>query len=601
MEVNSLDILKQQFGYDSFRTGQAEIIDHVISGGDALVLMPTGAGKSLCFQIPAILREGTGIIISPLISLMRDQVQGLRENGIKAEYLNSSLSQQEDYNVREKIKAGEIDLLYVSPERLLTEEFQEFIKQIKIALFAIDEAHCVSQWGHDFRKEYRGLSILHENFPNVPRIALTATADEPTRREIIENLKLQQAKHFTGGFDRPNIEYHVSLKQNANSQLLNFIKSRQSGESGIIYCLSRKKTEQIAAFLKEKGFQAYPYHAGMDAAMRERNQDIFIKEEGIIIVGTIAFGMGIDKPNVRYVCHLDLPKSLEAYYQETGRAGRDGLPSTAWMIYGMGDLITMKQMIQSSESPEDRKKIEHRKLNSLLGFCETAECRRKVLLSYFGDNPPQTCNACDTCLIPVESWDGTKEAQMALSTVFRTGQRFGAAYLSDILLGADNPRIVNFRHDKLSVFGIGKSKNRIEWLSIFRQLIALGYLSSDLEGHGSLILTPPSREVLNGKQKVRFRTDVTLKMQGRKTKPARASTEPQTPANQALFEILRGKRLEIAKREKLPPYVIFHDKTLHEMARFRPVTNEELLRIQGIGESKLKKYGDEFLEVMRNH
>ena len=599
---DALNILQKFYGYDSFRDRQAEIINHVIAGGDALVLMPTGAGKSLCFQIPAIVREGVGIVISPLIALMRDQVEGLKSAGIKAEFLNSSLSLEDDQKVRQMLRDGSLDILYVSPERLLTDEFQAFLKRIKIALFAIDEAHCVSQWGHDFRKEYGELNFLHELFPDVPRIALTATADDPTRKEIVNKLALEDAKQFISGFDRPNIQYHVALKQNANSQLLNFLKSRPASESGIVYCLSRKKTEQVASFLKGKGFDAYAYHAGMTPEDRSRNQDYFIKEEGVIMVATIAFGMGIDKPNVRFVCHIDIPKSLEAYYQETGRAGRDGLPSVAWMIYGMGDVITVKQMIKKSEAGEDRKILEQRKLNSLLGFCETAECRRSVLLRYFGESPPQKCNSCDTCISPVESWDGTEAAQMALSSVFRTGQRFGAAYLVDVLTGAENERIRNFAHDKLSVFGIGKSRNSAQWFSIFRQLIAAGYVESDVEGFGSLVLTPESKEVLQGKRKISFRHDpapLNIKRSKSKTSPAEMADED--PAAESLFKALRQKRLEIAKRENLPPYVIFHDKTLQEMARLKPKNAEQFLQIQGVGESKLKKYGEEFMEITSHH
>ncbi len=594
----NLDLLKKYYGYDSFRDKQADIINHIINGGDALVLMPTGAGKSICYQIPAIVRKGTGIVISPLIALMRDQVEGLKTAGIRAEFLNSSLSREDDYRIRQEIKNSEIDILYVSPERLLSEEFKDFIQQIDISLFAIDEAHCVSQWGHDFRKEYGELNFLHDLFPDVPRIAVTATADDPTRKDIIQNLALQNAKLFISGFDRPNIEYHVNLKQNANLQILSFLKSRPETESGIIYCLSRKKTEQIAALLKDNGYNAYAYHAGMDPVLRSKHQDIFIKEEGVIIAATIAFGMGIDKPNVRFVCHVDLPKSLESYYQETGRAGRDGLPSVAWMIYGMGDVILVKQMIQRSDAPEDIKFLEQRRLNSLLGFCETTECRRAVLLRYFGENPPQKCGACDTCLSPVDSWDGTEAAQMALSAVFRTGQRFGAAYLVDVLTSATNERIVNFGHDKLSVYGIGKSKNSAQWFSIYRQLISAGFLESNLDGYGSLILTPLSKEVLKGKRQVKFRTDPPSVSKKSQKKNITKELMDKDPENEGLFQTLRQKRLEIAKRENLPPYVIFHDKTLIEMARTKPQNESQFLQLQGVGESKLKKYGNEFMQII---
>jgi len=593
--------LKTHFGYDAFRGHQEEIIEHTVNGGDALVLMPTGAGKSLCFQIPSMIRDGIGIVISPLIALMRDQVESLRQSGVKADFLNSSLSGPESYQVRKRAERGEIDLLYISPERLVLDEFQEFLQTLPIALFAIDEAHCVSQWGHDFRKEYLALSVLHERYPNVPRIALTATADEATRSEIIQNLDLHSAKIFISGFDRPNIQYAVGLKHNSNTQLLAFLKSRGQDDSGIIYCMSRKKTEQIASLLTEKGFKAYPYHAGMEPADRERNQDIFINEEGIIMVATVAFGMGIDKSNVRFVCHLDLPKSLESYYQETGRAGRDGLPAIAWMIYGLGDLVMLRQMIQSSESNEDRKRLEIQKLNALLGFCETIECRRKVLLNYFGDEHPEKCGNCDTCITPVTSWDGTREAQMALSTVYRTEQRFGAGYLIDVLRGVTNERIPRFGHDKLKVFGLGNAKTQAEWYSIFRQLIAAGYLTASSDGFGSLELSPASKEILNGRKQIFFRFDPTPLKDKVSKKKVVTTTLSQNPKAQDLFQALRKKRVEIAHRQKVPPYVIFHDKTLLEMATNAPKTDREFLQINGVGESKLARYGKDFLAIIREH
>ncbi len=586
------EILKSAFGYESFRGNQEEIINHLIEGKDALVLMPTGGGKSICFQIPAILRQGVGIVISPLIALMQDQVQSLKQLGIRAEFLNSSLNAKQSYEVKDALRNQELDLIYVAPERLLLDSFLELISEIPISLFAIDEAHCVSQWGHDFRKEYLKLSILHKRFPNIPRIALTATADLPTQNEIRKQLNLNQAKQFLSSFDRPNINYQVVLKNSPKKQLLDFIKTEHHQDSGIVYCLSRKKVEQTASWLCDNGYNALPYHAGLSSKVREKNQRKFINEENIIIVATIAFGMGIDKPDVRFVAHLDLPKSIESYYQETGRAGRDGLPSSAFMAYGFGDIATLRSMIDSNTSNPNRKRIEHQKLTTLLGFAESTTCRRKILLNYFGEETIDNCNNCDTCINPVETWDGTIAAQQALSTVYRTGQRFGASYLSDVLIGADNDRIKQFRHDSISTFGIGKEIDKKQWTSVFRQLIAAQFLDVDIEGFGSLKLNEKSKEILIEKKEISFRKDKRKKSKATRTKKKYFDYDKDT------FEKLREKRMQIAKAQNVPPYIIFHDKTLQEMAEIKPQNIEEFSKITGVGQSKLKKYGKVFLETL---
>ncbi|MEO5338293.1 MAG: DNA helicase RecQ, partial [Magnetospirillum sp. WYHS-4] len=505
MTSSALRILRDVFGFPSFRGEQAAVIDHVAAGGDALVLMPTGGGKSLCYQVPALLRDGVAVVVSPLIALMRDQVEALRQLGVRAAALNSSLAYGESQAVERAMRAGGMDLVYVAPERLLSEPFLDLLDGCRIALFAIDEAHCVSQWGHDFRPEYRRLTVLHRRFPEVPRIALTATADGPTRREILEHLELEDGRAFVAGFDRPNIRYRIAAKTDARHQFLAFLKAEHAGEAGIVYCLSRAKVEEVAAWLRSQGLAALPYHAGLDKRERDAHQDRFLKEDGIVMVATVAFGMGIDKPDVRFVAHLDLPKSLEAYYQETGRAGRDGLPADAWMAYGIGDVVKLRQMIDGSEAPEERKRVERRKLDALLGFCETVRCRRQVLLEYFGEQRAEPCGNCDTCLEPVESFDGTEAARMALSAVYRTGQVFGAAHVIDVLLGGDTERIRKFGHDRLSTYGIGKAFKREEWRSIFRQLTALGLLEVDVDGHGGLRLGADTRPVLRGEQTVYFR------------------------------------------------------------------------------------------------
>ena len=591
-------ILRTVFGYSAFRGDQAAIVAHVADGGDALVLMPTGGGKSLCYQIPALLRRGVGIVVSPLIALMQDQVEALRQLGVKAEFLNSSLDGQAAARIERQLRAGELDLLYVAPERLMTPRFQQLLERAELALFAIDEAHCVSQWGHDFRPEYVALSVLHERFPEVPRIALTATADAATRREIVERLNLSGARQFVSSFDRPNIRYRVALKANARRQLLDFLEAEHRGNAGIVYCLSRKKVEATAEWLKEQGWNALPYHAGLDARTRQENQNRFLREEGVIMVATVAFGMGIDKPNVRFVAHLDLPKSMEGYYQETGRAGRDGLPADAWMAYGLGDVVTLRQMVDGSEADERHKRLERQKLDALLGFCETVSCRRQVLLNYFGEEHAGGCGNCDNCLEPAQTWDGTVAAQMALSCVYRTGQRFGVGHLIDVLLGKATPQTGRFGHDRLSTFGIGKDRTAAQWSSVFRQLVAAGKLAVDLEGYGGLRLTDEARPLLQGRESIAFRQDPEARRKSRKQPQAGRSKAFESPENEALWQALREKRLELAREQGVPPYVIFHDSTLAQMAALRPETLDRMGEISGIGSRKLERYGAAFLEVL---
>ena len=595
-------ILREVFGYSEFRGPQDHIIRHVIHGGDALVLMPTGGGKSLCYQIPAMVREGVGVVVSPLISLMKDQVDALNQLGVRAAYLNSTLSREVARSVEQAMVDGSLDLLYVAPERLLTSRFLNLLARIKPALFAIDEAHCVSQWGHDFRPHYLGLSVLHERFPKVPRIALTATADEPTRADIIERLRLEEAQQFISGFDRPNICYHVVLKSRPREQLLSFLGHEHRGHAGIVYCLSRRKVEETAKWLQGQGWEALPYHAGLSAEDRRLHQDKFILEEGIVIVATVAFGMGIDKPNVRFVAHLDLPRSLESYYQETGRAGRDGLPADAWLAYGMGDVVTVRRMIDQSEADETHKRIERRRLDAMLGFCETAHCRRQVLLRHFGETHTSSCGNCDTCLTPVATWDGTVAAQKALSCVFRTQQRFGVSHLIDVLHGKSTDKVKEWNHHLVSTFGIGTELDTTEWRSVFRQLVASGLISIDHDRHGALCLTEESLCVLRGDHPVEFRRDprpARGRQESKKRLP-RDCEERFGPRERRLWENLRIKRLELARSQGVPPYVIFHDATLQEMALVKPSNLDELSEINGVGARKLARYGEAFLEAIRS-
>ena len=593
MKHTPLSILKTVFGYDSFRGQQQAAIEQVLSGGDALVLMPTGGGKSLCYQIPALLRQGVGVVISPLIALMQDQVSALLQLGVKAAFINSSLTPDEIREVAEQLLNHELDLIYVAPERLTTPKMLEFLEKLDIALFAIDEAHCVSQWGHDFRVDYLQLSVLHERFPNVPRIALTATADERTRQEIIMRLKLEHAPLFLSGFDRPNIRYAIVQKRNARQQLLQFIRAYHDGEAGIVYCLSRKKTEEVAEWLRTKGINALPYHAGMTTEDRKYHQQLFLQNDDVVIVATIAFGMGIDKPNVRFVAHLDIPKSVEAYYQETGRAGRDGLPANAWMAYGLQDVIMLRRMLSESNADEAHKRLELHKLDAMLALCEQVHCRRQTLLSYFGDVLEQPCGNCDTCLEPVHTWNGTEAAQKALSCIYRTGSRFGVHYLIDVLLGRHTERIFSFGHHNLSTFGIGKELDEQQWHSVFRQLVARGLAGVNFEQYSALYLTEASRPVLRGEQQLMLRKDEKSNM-----KKLSASKTKQPTHDNVLWEALRDKRKEIADAQNVPPYMIMHDATLKAMMEHKPRTRAELSHISGIGQHKLKQYGDLFLEVI---
>ncbi|MEM5426008.1 MULTISPECIES: DNA helicase RecQ [Paraburkholderia] len=609
----SLEILNEVFGYPAFRGQQAEIVEHVAGGGDSLVLMPTGGGKSLCYQIPALVRHeaglGAGIVVSPLIALMQDQVAALTEVGVRAAYLNSTLSGAEAAATERALREGDLDLLYVAPERLMTSRFLDLLERTRIGLFAIDEAHCVSQWGHDFRPEYIQLSVLHERFPNVPRIALTATADAITRDEIAHRLALDDARVFVSSFDRPNIRYRIVEKDNARSQLLDFIRAehtRADGttDAGVVYCLSRRKVEETAEWLKGQGLRALPYHAGMEFEVRQKHQELFQREEGVVMCATIAFGMGIDKPDVRFVAHLDLPKSVEGYYQETGRAGRDGLAANAWMAYGLGDVVQQRKMIDESEADEQHKRVQTGKLDALLGLCEAATCRRVRLLAYFGEES-KPCGNCDTCLEPPATWDATREAQMALSCVFRaqraSGFNFGAGHLIDILRGNRNEKILQRGHEKISTFGIGSALSEPEWRAIFRQLVAFGYLTVDHDGYGSLVLTEASKAVLKGEQNVTMRRYV--KPTRTRTSSSRTSeradpTLGMSPRQRSRWERLRLWRTETAKSEGVPAYVIFHDATLAEIARNGPESVDELRDIPGIGARKLERFGEELVEVV---
>lgn len=607
MTRSAQKILNDVFGYDTFRGSQEEIIDHLIGGGHSLVLMPTGGGKSLCYQIPAMVRKGTGVVVSPLIALMQDQVGALLQLGVKAACLNSSLPMAEIREVERQLVRGELDLVYLAPERLLQDQTLEMLDRCDLSLLAIDEAHCISRWGHDFRPEYLQLDTLRQRWPELPLLACTATADERTQKEIVNKLDLGLGKVFITGFDRPNIRYRVTGKVNEKQQLLDFVKGLHNGDAGIVYCLSRKRTQQFAKFLTENGLKALPYHAGLPANVRQRNQNRFLNEDSLIIVATIAFGMGIDKPDVRFVAHMDLPKSIEAYYQETGRAGRDGLPANAWMAYGMQDVILQARLAENSDADQKHKRSERQKLDTMLGYCETVTCRRQLLLEYFGETLPEPCGNCDTCLEPVDTFDATEAAQKLLSCVVRTGQRFGALYIIDVLRGSESERIAKFGHDQLSTYGIGTEFDSWQWRSIIRQLVTRGLLAVDLEGYGGLRLTPGARAVLQGEESLMLRKETAAATRPKKVKKKKATaalllesgTEAESEANQTLFEELRELRRTLATEQEVPPYVIFHDKTLAAMVMHRPVNEQGFLQISGVGQAKLERYGEKFLAVIR--
>lgn len=596
MQEPAVELLQRLYGYNSFRGQQEDIINTVATGQDALVLMPTGGGKSLCYQLPALMRDGVGVVISPLIALMQDQVNAMQQLGIEAVFLNSSQSQQQQQVIESDLQAGKIQLLYLAPERLLQPRTLALLERLPLALFAIDEAHCVSQWGHDFRQDYLGLSLLHERFPAVPRIALTATADQRTREEIIARLQLEAAAVFISGFDRPNIRYAIAPKGNARQQLLAFLNNREQ-EAGIIYCLSRKKVEDTAAWLSERGFCALPYHAGLSPELRETHQNRFLREDAVIIVATIAFGMGIDKPDVRFVAHLDLPKSIEAYYQETGRAGRDGLPSEAWMVYGLQDVVRLQQMQSGSVASEQFKRAERHKLDAMLGLCEVTSCRRQVLLQYFADDAPDHCGNCDNCQIPPQTWDATEAARKLLSCVYRTGQRFGVVHIVDVLLGKETDKVLQFQHQQLSTFAIGKDLSQQQWRSAARQLVVRGLLEVDVEAFGAIRLTEQSRPILRGEQMLELRKDE-IKSE---TKKSRRSKVDIAPEQEVLWEALRACRTRLAQENNVPPYLIFSDVTLQEMLHHRPMSRMEMLAIHGVGEKKLDNFGSEFIEVVCQH
>ena len=599
MHQTPLKILKTVFGFDGFRENQQEIIQTVLDGRDAFVLMPTGSGKSICYQIPSIILKGVGLVVSPLIALMQNQVEALRQNGIRAAFLNSSLSPDASKQIEHRVLSGECDILYVAPERLFTERFQNFLGKIPIALFAIDEAHCVSQWGHDFRPEYLRLAEVTGRFPAVPRIALTATADSITRKDIVDKLNLAAASQFISSFDRPNIDYQVKLKTNGKKQLLEYIRNDHFAEAGIVYTRTRKRADETAQWLEGKGVKALPYHAGMDAHTRQRHQRRFLMEDDIVMVATIAFGMGIDKPDVRFVAHLDLPSSMEAYYQETGRAGRDGQPAEAWMVYSLADVVAMRRLLETSDGDAAFKRVQQQKLEALFGYCEAAGCRRQALLGYFGEAYPDACGNCDTCRRPIETWDGSVAAQKALSCVYRTGQRFGAAHLTDILVGNCTERVRQLKHDRLKTFGVGDDLSQAEWRAVFRQLLAGGFLTVDIGKISGFRFTEKSRPVLKGIQSVRFRKDPhPVKLKRHAAPSSKKVLEFEDEGDNQLFEKLRRLRLEIAGQLKLPPYVVFHDKTLMEMAIIKPTTRAAMLQVNGIGEQKLARYGDRFRDVI---
>ncbi|MGN2411890.1 DNA helicase RecQ [Pseudomonas syringae] len=589
-------VLKDIFGYDSFRGRQGAIIERVANGGDALVLMPTGGGKSLCFQVPGLLRDGLCVVVSPLIALMDDQVATLDELGVSAAALNSTLNAEQQRELANRIRLGEVKMLYLAPERLVQPRMLSFLQNLKIALFAIDEAHCVSQWGHDFRPEYLQLGQLAELFPDVPRIALTATADKRTREEIVTRLHLQNAERFLSSFDRPNIFYRIVPKEQPRKQLLAFLSERRS-DAGIVYCLSRKKVDEVAVFLSENGYPALPYHAGLPSETRAANQKRFLNEEGLIMVATIAFGMGIDKPNVRFVAHMDLPKSLEAYYQETGRAGRDGLPADAWMAYGLQDVLMLKQMLQNSEGDERHKRLEQHKLDAMLALCEETRCRRQTLLAYFDEDMPNPCGHCDNCVDGVQTWDATEPARQALSAIYRTGQRYGVGHLVDVLLGKSNDKVESFGHQHLSVFGVGKARAESEWRSLFRQLVARGLADIDLEGYGGLRLSDTCRPLLRGEVTLELRRDLKPQTTSRSSSGSLASQLVRGEEREQ-WEALRTLRRKLAEEHAVPPYVIFPDSTLLEMLRSKPGSMAEMAKVGGVGARKLERYGEAFLEVL---
>jgi ATP-dependent DNA helicase RecQ len=594
LAARARETLRRVFGHAAFRDAQEAIVTHVAAGGDALVLMPTGAGKSVCYQVPALLREGCAVVVSPLIALMADQVAALGQVGVRAAYLNSSLDARAAAAVERAFAAGELDLLYVAPERLLMPRCLDLVDRARVALFAIDEAHCVSQWGHDFRPEYLQLSILHERWPDVPRIALTATADPLTRGEIVERIALGGARVFVSSFDRPNIRYTIVDKEDPRAQLLAFMRDEHPGDAGIVYCLTRRKVDETATWLASKGIDALPYHAGMATADRTATQTRFQRDDGVVVVATIAFGMGIDKPDVRFVAHLDLPKSIEGYYQETGRAGRDGLPADAWMTYGLSDVVQQRRLIDQSDASEAFKRVSGAKLDALLGLAETAGCRRVRLLGYFGESSAP-CGNCDNCLSPPQTWDATDAARQALSAIFRTGQRFGAAYVIDVLRGERSDRMERQGHDQLAVFGLGAAVDAIAWRGIFRQLIAQGLVSVDHEAHGALKLAEPSRAVLRGEATVAMRRTVE-----RPAKAPRVRGEAATldAGSRGLFDALRGWRLEQARTQGVPAYVVLHDRTLAAIAQSRPATLATLARIDGIGAAKLDRYGEAIVALV---
>ncbi|MEX1196797.1 MAG: DNA helicase RecQ [Pseudohongiellaceae bacterium] len=594
------EVLHRVFGYREFRGPQRAIIDQVLAGHNLLVLMPTGGGKSLCYQIPGLILPGVAVVVSPLIALMQDQVDALRQLGVRAGFLNSSLAPDRQQAVISALRNDELDLLYVAPERLLQPATMQLLRQVRPALFAIDEAHCVSQWGHDFRSDYLQLSVLQSTFPDVPRVALTATADVPTRQEIVERLGLDPDQQFVSGFDRPNIQYRITQKQNPRQQLLQFLRREHPRDAGIVYCLSRRKVEDTAAWLTGQGFTALPYHAGLSAELRQHHQQRFLREEGVIIVATIAFGMGIDKPDVRFIVHLDLPKSIEAYYQETGRAGRDGEPATAWMVYGLQDVIKLRQMMEESQGNETFKRSEQRKLDAMLGLCEITSCRRQALLEYFGEERSEPCGNCDACLNPAKTWDGTEAAQKALSCVYRTGQRFGVNHLIDVLHGSETEKVLQNNHHRLSTFGIGRELDRRDWQSVFRQLVARSFVNVDHSTYGGLYLNENARPVLRGGQSIDLRVDVRDSVLAGQGGKRRRLADELPEADLPLFQALKQCRKTLAEEFNVPSYVIFHDATLRDMVLYRPQTGSELLRINGVGQSKLDKYGAAFLSVIND-